>query len=165
MKLFAYGSNMCLGRLQRRAPSARFLTVARLAGHDLRFHKTSSDGSAKADAYETGRLEDETWGVVFEIDPVDEARVDEAEGLGNGYLKRYVDVDTLDEQGMSASLYYAEQSSIDPDLKPYSWYLRFIIEGARQHGLSKEYLDRLDTVEVWEDPDRERDRRRRAISC
>ena len=38
MLYFAYGSNMCAGRLVRRVPSAREVGVARLSNHALRFH-------------------------------------------------------------------------------------------------------------------------------
>lgn len=84
---FAYGSNMCTGRLthRRRCPSARPELIAKLSGHKFGFHKISSDGSAKADAEYTGNNEDVVWGVVFSIDGSEEAALDQAEGLGNGY--------------------------------------------------------------------------------
>lgn len=58
VKYFAYGSNMCSGRLSERV-SCTFVAVARLAGHQLRFHKVSKDGSSKCDAFHTaGRGQD-----------------------------------------------------------------------------------------------------------
>lgn len=50
---FAYGSNMLTDRLRERVPSARPVAVARLAGHSLRWHKVSIDGSGKCDAEAT----------------------------------------------------------------------------------------------------------------
>lgn len=50
---------------------------------------------------------------------------------------------------------YATDKS--PRLKPYSWYLRFVVEGAKQHGLPEEYVATLEAVRAIEDPDKERD--------
>ncbi len=56
--VFAYGSNLCQRRMVARVPSARVVGVGRLSGHILRFHKRSTDGSAKATsrAIEQGAL-------------------------------------------------------------------------------------------------------------
>ena len=32
-------------------------------------------------------------------------------------------------------MYFASRSHKDANLRPYSWYLRFVVEGAKQHGL------------------------------
>jgi hypothetical protein len=48
---FAYGSNMETARLRERMPSAKPLGVAKLSGHELRFHKRSKDGSGKCNAF------------------------------------------------------------------------------------------------------------------
>jgi gamma-glutamylcyclotransferase len=53
MRYFAYGSNMCSGRLRARV-TCDFVTTAKLAGYQLRFHKLSRDGSSKCDAFRTG---------------------------------------------------------------------------------------------------------------
>ncbi len=54
MLCFSYGSNMSQRRLKARVPSARFIAVAELPAHRLRFHKSAGDGSAKCNAEETG---------------------------------------------------------------------------------------------------------------
>ena len=59
---FAYGSNMCEGRLKARVPSADLMAVVQLQAHALRWHKRSVDGSAKANALATGRDQDVVWG-------------------------------------------------------------------------------------------------------
>ena len=51
MLCFAYGSNVCSGRLRERVPSAVPVRVARLLNHSLRFHKRSGDHSGKCDAW------------------------------------------------------------------------------------------------------------------
>ena len=161
---FAYGSNMCTRRLRERVPSAKALRIARLEGHSFRFHKRSTDRSGKADAFETANPEDIVWGVVFEIDSSEKPSLDRAEGLGRGYRERTVRVVDENNIGHYASLYIASQDVIDADLVPYSWYKRFVVEGARQHGLPAGYIARIDAMPATEDPDRERDASMRELT-
>jgi hypothetical protein len=95
MKYFAYGSNMLVQRFTTvyRAPSASFLTIAKLPRHVLKFHKRCKDGSGKCNAFETGNPVDELYGVVFEIDEADRPGLDRAEGRGKGYEDKMVHLD------------------------------------------------------------------------
>ena len=165
MLYFAYGSNMCTGRLRGRVASATVVRIARLTGHSFRFHKRSKDGSAKADAFETGNPSDVVWGVIFDIDERQKAALDVAEGLNNGYDQKTVTV--LDESGQEhpAFLYVADTNSIDSTLRPYSWYKRFVVDGARQHSLPREYVNLIATMPDMDDPDRATDQRERSIAC
>jgi gamma-glutamylcyclotransferase len=163
---FAYGSNMCTGRLRARVPSARSVFITQLSCHTLKFHKRSQkDRSAKADAEYTGRESDVVWGVIFEIDAAQKQRLDEAEGLGRGYEEKSISLKDCTGQTYEASMYFASQTYKDADLRPYSWYLRFVVEGAKQHALPPDYVGLLERVESSEDRDRARDARERAISC
>lgn len=168
MKLyyFAYGSNMCTGRLRARVPSARPVFVTQLHGHTLKFHKRSEkDGSAKADAEYTGRNADVVWGVVFDIETAQKQRLDDVEGLGSGYEEKSISLKDCAGQTYETSMYLASQTYKDANLKPYSWYLRFVVEGAKQHGLPSDYIGMLERVESSEDQDHARDAHERAISC
>lgn len=160
---FAYGSNMCTGRLTRRVPSAAPLFAAKLSQHRLMFHKRSDDGSGKGDAEYTGGENDFVWGVVFEISTTEKPTLDRYEGLGRGYSEKTVSVATGAGKTYTAIMYYANDT--DPKLRPYSWYLRFVLDGAKQHGLPADYVSAIETTVANEDPDRERDRRERAIPC
>jgi gamma-glutamylcyclotransferase len=163
---FAYGSNMCTGRLRARVSSARPVFIAQLLRHTLRFHKRSEkDRSAKADAEYTGRETDVVWGVIFEIDAVQKQRLDEVEGLGQGYEQKSISLKDCTGQTYEASMYFASQTYKDADLRPYSWYLRFVVEGAKQHGLPPEYIRLLERVESSEDQDRARDAHERSTPC
>lgn len=82
MYYFAFGSNMLTSRLQARVPSATALGRAFLQEHRLAFHKQGIDGSAKCDAFRTGRPDDCLPGVLFQIDPDELFRLDRAEGPG-----------------------------------------------------------------------------------
>ena len=146
MNYFAYGSNMCTERLRRRVPSARPIRIAKLMNHSLRFHKRSKDHSGKCDAYFTGERKDTVWGVIFEIDPIDKPGLDNGEGLRHGYAETHSTVLDSDGNSHSVFMYTAEKTHIDPDLRPYSWYKRFVVEGAHQYSLPAEYIATIESV-------------------
>jgi hypothetical protein len=163
MLYFAYGSNMYTGRLRRRVPSAAAPVVARLSGYTLHFHKRSDDGSGKGNAVETGNDVDVVYGVLFRIDPRQKGDLDAAGGVGHGYVETPAVVRDDDGNRHEAFMYMADENSIDNTLSPYSWYKRFVVEGARQHNLPADYIARIEAIPAIEDPDARRDIRNRAI--
>jgi gamma-glutamylcyclotransferase len=62
-------------------------------------------------------------------------------------------------------MYAAEGGHIDPTLRPYSWYKRFVVEGARQHALPRDYVARIEAVPAEKDRNRSRDAENRRIVC
>jgi hypothetical protein len=150
---FAYGSNMLTRRLRERTPSARRIGVARLPGHSLMWHKIGRDGSAKCDVLETRQPEDMVWGVLFEIAASERPLLDQAEGLGRGYGHKTVEV-LADDGAVAAGVYYA--TDIDRTLLPFDWYLAFVLEGAQEHGLPADYVQKIESVAATVDPDRVR---------
>jgi gamma-glutamylcyclotransferase len=157
---FAYGSNMCSARLRNRVPSARPLAIGKITGYSLVFNKRSRDGSSKANAYFTGRESDFAWGVIFALCPSEKAALDQAEGLRYGYDETTVTVASGDGD-VAAVMYYA--TDIDDSLLPYSWYVRFVVLGAREHSLPAPYIQSIERVAQSEDPDLRRDAENRAI--
>lgn len=147
---FAYGSNMSTRRLRARTPSAQPIGIAQLGGHRLAWHKIGRDGSAKCDVVATGRSENTVWGVLFEIAAVERPLLDAAEGLGRGYEHRVATV--LTGSGpVAAGVYFA--THVDPSLRPFDWYLGFVLAGAREHGLPASYLEQIQQVAAVVDPD------------
>ena len=129
LKCFAYGSNLCSIRLRERTPSASLVAVAKLEGHVLRFHKVSKDGSGKCNAFATGNSTDYIWGAVFDIDSSDEDRLDRAEGLGYGYERKSVDVESTVGR-ISVFTYVASGvEAIRSDLRPYFMVQRLSTSG------------------------------------
>jgi len=161
MKYFAYGSNMSIARLKARVPSAMPLGCYSIKERDLRFHKSSKDGSGKCDAFFTGNGEDVIFGALFEMNPSEKAILDRAEGLGFGYDEKEITV--ISEEGIrfKAITYFA--TDIKPNLKPYSWYLNHVFIGATETSLPNDYIQTKITVESIEDNDKERDAEQRAI--
>lgn len=151
MHYFAYGSNMLTARLARRVPRARPVGPARLRGHALRFHKKSPDGSGKCNVLPTGRADDVVHGVVFELDERRLPRLHAAEGPGYEFL--HLTVDTGDGE-LEAAIYRARPAWLDDALAPYTWYQRFVVAGAREHGLPDEYVTHLENVFARRDPNR-----------
>ncbi|CDZ42737.1 RES domain protein [Neorhizobium galegae bv. officinalis] len=160
---FAYGSNMRTERLRFRTPGCKVIGPATLVGHELRFHKSSKDGSAKCDAFLTGVSTDLVIGILFSIPSSQKAALDRAEGLGKGYEEATITVMTVDGKAMDAVTYLASESAIDDKLKPYQWYIDFVESGAKEHGIPDAYLQKfiLDVVAV-PDPDASREKARRA---
>ncbi len=154
MLYFSYGSNMSVKRLNGRASSARVKTVATLHRHDLRFHKKSTDGSAKCDAHETNNPEHAVVGVVFEIAETDKRLLDRKEGLGYGYEQKVVTLTASCGATLRATTYYA--THIDCDLQPYHWYKHHVLTGANENALPDEYVEKLRIIDSIADPKPER---------
>jgi len=161
MLYFSYGSNMSSKRLQARTPSARFVTLASLSHHELRFHKRSHDGSSKCDAFETGDESHNIVGVVFEIADLEKPILDRYEGLGHGYEKKIVSV--ADSRGDILETYTYYANDIDTSLAPYHWYHHHVLTGAIEHGLPDEYVSRIERITTMDDPDAQRHAREMAI--
>ncbi|NVK40020.1 MAG: gamma-glutamylcyclotransferase [Oceanospirillaceae bacterium] len=158
---FAYGSNMALERLRARIPEAEPVSSGTLRAHSLRFHKIGRDGSAKCDAYATGVAEDRIHGMLYRIERSSRTLLDKVEGLGRGYEIREVGIEIADGHTLEAFLYYA--TLIDPQLRPFDWYLEHVLRGARQAQLPQAYLEALQRQICIPDPDEERAVLERAI--
>lgn len=128
----------------------------------MKFRKRSNvDGSAKCDIVETSNENDTVWGVVFEIDPGEKPGLDRAEGLGNGYEEKAVELTAPSGNRVHAFTYYATE--IDESLVPYTWYTEHVLTGARENRLPADYIASIEQVESIQDPDRERHARELSI--
>ncbi len=152
---------MALARLQERVPSATVIGTYMLGSHQLRFHKYGMDGSAKCDAYFTGRASDHLYGVVFDIQEAEKYRLDLAEGLGRGYDEKEVVV--VDNYGnvQKPFLYYA--TDVDDSLLPFSWYKEHVLTGARAAMLPACYIELIVKITVSKDSNIKREQRELSI--
>jgi len=157
---FAYGSNMSERRLRGRVTSAQKRTTAKVSGFQLRFHKRSLvDGSAKCDAFYTGNQRHSVWGIVFSLEKSELAILDRIEG--KGYERVWLDVETVDGEALRVISYRA--NCIDASLLPFDWYMRHVLVGAREAGLSAGYIAQIEAVGTQTDPDQERSKKERSI--
>ncbi|MCG8455502.1 MAG: gamma-glutamylcyclotransferase [Holophagales bacterium] len=161
VRYFAYGSNMAAARLRARVGAIRRVGVFALQGHDLRFHKAGSDGSGKCDAFYTGAPTHRVEGLVFELTQPGLHLLDSFEGLGRGYDRARMRVESARGRQIEAFVYLATE--LDTDLLPYAWYRHHVLVGAYAAGLRREYVERIERVETKPDPDRDRARREFAI--
>ena len=165
MLYFGYGSNMCTGRLRARVSSANPLGKCFLRNYQFSFNKVSNDGSGKGNITRTEAPETVVWGVLFEIDTIQKPDLDHAEGLGHGYNEIIEEVELDGGQKRKAVMYIAGAGHTNDALQPYSWYKRFVTEGAAQHALPSSYIQILNSFASRQDPDKARDAANRAIQC
>lgn len=153
---------MSIARLRERVPSAVALGCYTLKEHDLRFHKSGSDGSAKCDAFHTGDRDDVVFGALFEIKASEKPALDKAEGLGYGYDQKDVTVLTVNGSSLESLTYIATKT--DESLKPYSWYVNHVLVGAHETSIPENYIQsKISSVESIQDTNKERDAKQRAM--
>jgi gamma-glutamylcyclotransferase len=159
LKYFAYGSNMSSMRLKARVPSAAVIGTGVLRGHRLVFHKVSNDGSGKCDVTESES--DDVMGVLYEINEIEKLALDRVEGLNHGYDEKAINVELTSGEVVSAVTYFA--TNTDPGLRPYTWYKRHVLEGAREANLPSEYTSVIEGISAIEDSDKLREASELAI--
>ena len=158
MNYFAYGSNLYWPRMRQRVPSARFVAVGKLPGHVLKFHKRGADESAKCNAYPTGLADNEVYGVVFHIDANERPLLDATEGLGNGYNHTQIEIVTY-ASVLTAFTYTVDPRFIDDNLTSFTWYKKYVVEGAKHYVLPATYIRMLENIDAVPDDDHQRARR------
>lgn len=161
-QVFAFGSNMCSGRFRDYGVSPEGAgRPAVLPGHRLLFNKESTkDDSGKANV--VAHEGSEVWGVLYAISDGDLEKLDKGEG---GYRRERLSLRLMDNTNADAWVYVARKPKNDPALRPYTWYKRFLVEGAREHALPPEYIVNLERIEATQDPDQQRAREKRALAC
>ena len=138
---FAVGTNMDAEYLRRIVPGALRLTVARLPGYTVRWHKRAGS-EGKLAAYETSNARDAAWGVVYQLSPADFQLIDDAQRHAR-YVENHVRVIDKDGNQHEASVFVAEAEVIDDSLKPTRSYRDPIVRAARANGLPDDYVEQL----------------------
>ena len=137
---FAYGSNMLTERLIQRCPSAAAVGAAFVDGYSLEFSKKSKDGSGKATIVEVqGECQ---YGVVFTIEDCELETLDKAEGRGYGYDLKYPFNVTMADTGVpiATKTYIVTEGHTGSSLKPFDWYLGYVVAGAIKHQLPEDVI-------------------------
>ena len=161
-QIFAFGSNMCSGRFRAYGVSPQGPgRAALLPDHRLQFNKKSTDDhSGKANV--AAHAGSEVWGVLYTIPACDLDKLDRGEG---GYQRLQLSVHLAENSRTDAWVYVAKTPNSDPALRPYTWYKRFLVEGAREHSLPESYIAELERIDAVEDTNPQRDRKKRALAC
>ena len=138
-------------RLRERVPSAKPIARGILRCHRLAFHKKSKkDESGKCDIV-VSSASDVVWGRVYEFDDKQKKCLDRAEGLNYGYWKKRVTVELDCGSTVCADTYYADPKKTNPCLKPYTWYVRHVLIGAKEAHLPSDYIKCIEAVDTQED--------------
>ncbi|HEV8149602.1 MAG TPA: gamma-glutamylcyclotransferase family protein [Gemmatimonadales bacterium] len=133
-RYFAYGANLDPVHMGECCPTARWLGTAILAGHGFRI-AAAGYGNAVAAPGET------VYGVLWELEPADEAALDAFEGMGEGlYRKAHTTVCSADGEELSAMLYLPTDSAPG---RPVAGYLERIIEVAKSLAFPAGYVEEL----------------------
>ncbi len=152
MLYFAYGSNMSWEQMRQRCSSARQVCVALLPDHRLAFTRYSQRrGCGVADALPA--QSEAVWGVVYELDEMDQAALDRCEGFVPGREKnayrrelRTVYENGRDDRPLEVQVYFAEREENPP--LPNTDYVKTILDGAVHWNLPADYIARLKKIEV-----------------
>jgi len=138
---FAYGSNMNHSQMGERCGKGwRFLKRAYLSGYKLVF-----DGYSKkwkgAVANVVKSKGETVWGGLFEVTKECIGKLDEREGYLNHYYDRR-ELQVFDDEGncYTAYVYLREPQRQG---KPSQKYLEALLQGAKDCGLPREYVERL----------------------
>jgi gamma-glutamylcyclotransferase (GGCT)/AIG2-like uncharacterized protein YtfP len=131
-------------QMQRRCPSAKFISVARLADYRFaiaRHSRLRNCGTANIFA-EHGS---EVWGVVYDVSAEDLLKLDVFE---DGYRREKVSVSASNNGNAAYEVlvYIAQKEEKVP--LPNAAYKRHLIDGARHWRLPRRYCEMLETIDA-----------------
>jgi gamma-glutamylcyclotransferase len=136
---FAYASNMSRAQMKSRAGEIFEERVAKLENYELVFNKKARGGSATANIRPAPGQAVE--GVLYKINEAAFRVLDRFEGAPQHYRRIEVNVTSGNGQKIAAQAFIA--TKVDKGLRPAAHYLKTILDGAREHGLPEDYLQKI----------------------
>jgi len=136
---FAYASNMSRAQMKSRAGEIFEEHVAKLENYKLVFNKKARGGSATANIRPAPGLAVE--GVLYKINEAAFRALDRFEGAPQHYRRIEINVTSGNGQKLAAQAFIA--TKVDKGLRPAPHYLKTILDGAREHGLPEDYLQKI----------------------
>jgi len=139
---FAYGSN--LSTIQKELRTSAIRTgddrprIALLADFRFAFNKRGGKGQVFANVMACPR--NQVIGVVYRCKP---STVETMSGFEGGYERRTVVVVIDDNTSVEAITYVAMKKNVVDDARPTDEYLTRIVDGAIQHGLPPDYIEKI----------------------
>ncbi|XP_034836001.1 gamma-glutamylcyclotransferase-like [Maniola hyperantus] len=150
---FAYGSNLLKKRIRINNPTAEFIGVGRLDGHQLDFMKYSDHWrGTSATIVPTENAQIHVWGAVWRLHNSDMPALDKQEGVDtNWYFAKSVEVWTPEGETIECRTYQQTvnpslDEELPPERRPSSTYLDCIVNGAIECNLPKEYITQLKKI-------------------
>ncbi|GBC95531.1 hypothetical protein HRbin16_01321 [bacterium HR16] len=141
---FAYGSNMNTKQLSCRIGRQKVTSrVGYAPDHELVFNKLSRDGTGYANIQP--KRDGIVYGVLYQLTEEELKKLDESEGVPKHYRREKIEVVLIEGGKVEADTYIAVR--IQDGLRPRADYLKRIIEGAKEHGLPGDYIQKLERVD------------------
>lgn len=145
---FAYGANLDPEAMRRRAPSARPVGPARLRGYRRAFTVRSPYWGALADLLE--EPEGEVWGLLYELEEADLARLDAFEDCPNLYTRFTVTVEREDGRPVPGVWVYAVRPERrEGEFPPGLPYRRILEEAGRRFRLPQSVGPEAEEARRW----------------
>jgi gamma-glutamylcyclotransferase (GGCT)/AIG2-like uncharacterized protein YtfP len=143
MLYFAYGFNMQAAHMRAHCPGCALVGRAVLRDHRLTFSRwwAAWGGGGVADIQPAPS--ETVEGVVWEISPAHREALDRFEEYPTSYTRKDVMVEMSDGRTLSAFAYVARPEG---SYRPARSYLRQIVAGAREQGLSPAYVAFLNGI-------------------
>jgi 5'-nucleotidase len=143
---FAYGSNLSVDQKVKRSGGVRQALRCRLPGYRLCFNKRPYREAA-AYANIVRDPASTVWGVAYLCDEDAVQAIDVYEAVDGGhYRHETVDVVTDEGEHLAALTYVAGLDHLCDGRLPTAHYLGLIVDGARQHGLSEDYVRTVEAL-------------------
>lgn len=130
---FAYGSNMSLGQMDYRCPAASVVENVRVDNYRLTFCSMNPGNGVATILPEEGSYVE---GVLWKITPECEKSLDRYEGYPHLYGKETICVKNAQGQEREVMVYTMNAPYKDHPARPSDFYLKGILEGCRENGLS-----------------------------
>lgn len=136
---FAYATNMSRAQMRARAGEILEERPARLENYELLFNKKVRGGTASANIRPApGRAVE---GVLYKINESAFRNLDRFEGAPEHY--RRIEVKVLDSTGQACAAQAYIATKVEKGLRPAAHYLKTILDGAAEHNLPAEYVERI----------------------
>ena len=139
---FAYGSNLWIEQKELRTSAIRTgderPRIARLGDFRFAFNKRGSKGQVYANIMACPG--DHVIGVVYRCKP---STVETMSGFEGGYERKTIVVVIDDNVGVEAITYVAMKKNVVNDARPSDEYLTRIVNGATEHGLPQDYIEKI----------------------
>ena len=129
----AYGSNLNLGQMANRCPTAKVVGPSEIKGHKLVFRGPHAHAVATVEPCKGESVPVLVW----QITPNDEKALDRYEGWPHLYRKETIKV-KVDKKTLNAMVYIMNEGR--PLEQPSCYYYSTILEGYKSAGFDTEYL-------------------------
>ena len=130
----AYGSNMNIGQMARRCPTAKVVGKLLLKGHELWFYGSRNNAVATIEPSADGAVPVVLWSIT----PEDETKLDCYEGYPHLYRKEYMII-PFNGKSASAMVYIMNTENCTYG-SPNQTYFDTILEGYDSAGFPLEWL-------------------------